>query len=292
MADLKPLSIAICTYNRCEQLRYSLLQLAGLSDCLVAGDEIIVVDNNSSDATRTVVSDLEASLPVIYLFESTQGLAAARNAALRNYRNDYLLFIDDDISVTREAITTYRQAFRDFPQDNFFGGRIAVDWQGRRPTWLKSDSMPLLSGLIGHYQLPDNVASYTNGALLPYGANFAVSRPLVDKVGDFDTTLGVSGEAIGRGEETDYLYRAMQLGFSGRYLDAALVRHRFQIERLSTRYLYRYGIEKGSAKIRARSYSRAVLFALKAAVQLARGRPDRYYQSVINIGIEMAQGTS
>lgn len=285
----QPISIAICTYNRCEELRLTLAHLATWSGELLEGDEIIVIDNNSTDSTAEVVQEFESALPLVYQFEAIQGLSAARNAAIRNYRNNILLFIDDDITVTRQTLSAYRRAFAEFAEDDFFGGRIEVDWNEQRPAWLKSDAMPLISGLIGHYQLAEDAASYDDQSLLPYGANFAVSRRLVDRVGGFDMALGVKGAGIARGEETDYLQRAMMAGYSGRYLHQALVLHRFQSERLSSRYLYRYGIEKGSAQGSRRSYQRAATLAFKAVWQLAKGRVDRYYQTVINIGIAMVR---
>ena len=47
-------TIIICTYNRCESLKDTLESLEGL-DTHGLHVEVIVVDNNSGDDTRTVV---------------------------------------------------------------------------------------------------------------------------------------------------------------------------------------------------------------------------------------------
>jgi len=119
---------------------------------------------------------------------------------------------------------------------------------------------------------------------------------LIERVGLFDTRLGVVGQQIGRGEETDYFRRAQQLGFSGLYSAKAVVGHRFQIERLNSFYLYRYGIEKGRALVlvdrmlEPRDTVKFILsslsFFVRGIFQLLKGRRDRFYQCLINIGIE------
>ena len=289
MSSFEAISIAICTYNRCQQLRLTLPSLANCSGSLVAQDEILVIDNNCSDDTVQVIQEFTSVLPLRRVVATDQGLSAARNVALQEFTNPHLIFIDDDINFTLDSLHAYRQAIQDYPDDDFFGGRIKVDWQGDKPQWLRDDGMPLISGLIGHYDMRDDGLAYTVDSLLPYGANFILSRKLVLSVGKFDTQLGVKGKGIGRGEETDYLQRAMQQGFSGRYLANALVWHRFQSERLTTAYLYSYGREKAGPEVvqqpAARRYMSAFTWFSRGIWQFLKGRRDRYYQSVINAGI-------
>ena len=74
-------SIIIATYNRAKELVDT---LQGLTRLKTASDwEVIVADNNSKDATRQVVESAQASFPVPlrYVFEATQGKAAALNTA-------------------------------------------------------------------------------------------------------------------------------------------------------------------------------------------------------------------
>ena len=139
------------------------------------------------------------------------------------------------------------------PQFGFFGGQIKVAWRNAAPRWLRSDQMPLIAGFLGRFAPGDSGVETSHSAiewpgqeLLPFEANFGLRRSLVDLVGEFDPALGVSGTDIGRGEETDYLRRALALGFRGRYLPGACVDHRFDENRMRIRYLLRYGIRKGN----------------------------------------------
>src|SRR5437868_15536179 len=74
-------SVIIGTYNRCDVLRGAIESLLNQD----SGDtqyEVNVVDNNSTDDTRTMVENLRdswASNNLSYWFESTQGVSPARN---------------------------------------------------------------------------------------------------------------------------------------------------------------------------------------------------------------------
>ena len=72
-------SIVIATYNRAADLRQTLQSLARLRPD--GPWEVIVVDNNSPDATRQAVEEAARSFPVDlrYVFESEQGRSPALN---------------------------------------------------------------------------------------------------------------------------------------------------------------------------------------------------------------------
>ena len=78
MAVMPVISVVLCTYNRshlvAEALNALLAQVPGTPPY-----EVVVVDNNSSDATRDVVEAFVASGVVRYEFEPCQGLSVARN---------------------------------------------------------------------------------------------------------------------------------------------------------------------------------------------------------------------
>ncbi len=286
-------TISICTYNRAEQLRKTLSSLNHVAVELLPGDEIIVVDNNGSDHTHDVVKNFRQLLPIRYVIESTQGLSAARNCALLNAKNHFLIFIDDDITVLPGCIKRYRRAALEHKNIDFFGGKIEVDWQGAQPGWYQGNRLPMLDGLIGRYDPLGDTVTYPPEAHLPFGANFAVRRALVDKVGKFDPNLGVKGESIARGEESDYFQRAIEVGFKGLYLHEAAVGHRFQVERISLAYLFRYGVQKGlmvENPTKQAWVARALSQVLRGLFQLLRGRKDRFYQCVINSGVARGVG--
>src|SRR6185503_12073323 len=93
-------TVLICTYNRATLLGETLDTLARCRTRELAWD-VLVVDNNSSDETRQVVTSRIASYPVVlrYLFEPRQGKSNALNTGLAATDAAVIAFTDDDVRV-------------------------------------------------------------------------------------------------------------------------------------------------------------------------------------------------
>lgn len=61
--------------------------------------DVVVVDNGSSDATRSVVERYERDLALHYVFEPQPNRGKARNRGVAAARGDYLAFCDDDVAL-------------------------------------------------------------------------------------------------------------------------------------------------------------------------------------------------
>src|SRR5205809_539816 len=120
------LSIIVCTYNRQKFIGEC---LACLSRQTLPAEkwEAIIIDNNSSDNTATIVKnfiDQHPQLPFRYVFESTKGLSYARNRGIAEARSSIITFIDDDA----EAVPEFAETILNFMQENpgaaGVGGRV------------------------------------------------------------------------------------------------------------------------------------------------------------------------
>jgi glycosyltransferase involved in cell wall biosynthesis len=87
------LTVVIPTYNRAPLIRVALEALVRQKRL---ADEVIVVDNGSSDETHAVVRGFEGRLPLKLLVETKRGAAHARNLGIRNATGDVIAFTDDD----------------------------------------------------------------------------------------------------------------------------------------------------------------------------------------------------
>jgi glycosyltransferase involved in cell wall biosynthesis len=95
------ISVIVPTFNRaallCETIGSVLPQLGG-------NDELIVVDDGSTDATRSEVACYGDRIRYTWQYNSYQ--PTARNSGMRNAQGKYLLFIDSDDLLMDSAIST------------------------------------------------------------------------------------------------------------------------------------------------------------------------------------------
>ncbi|MEO0368791.1 MAG: hypothetical protein AAF197_08395, partial [Pseudomonadota bacterium] len=127
-----------------------------------------------------------------------------------------------------------------------------------------------------------------------YGANFLLRKRMTEHVGIFDPNLGVSGNQIERGEETDYFLRGISQGFKGTYLPELKVHHRCDPTRLRVPYLVSYGMAKGHALRDQVMPVRNLVFVamdqfFRAIWQICKGNKGNYYQCVVNFGIALGR---
>src|SRR2546423_10038078 len=181
-------SIVIPTYNRADELRETIRSIANLT---VAGDwELIVVDNKSTDHTRTVVEDATSSYParLRYLFEPEQGRYAALNTGIRAATGKIVATTDDDARVEPDWLTR-AAAGLDALGCDYVGGKVWPIWRGPRPDWLpdRPGRHWAVLALQGHGEQPLEF-----GVKIPWplGINTATRREGLDKVSLFENPLG------------------------------------------------------------------------------------------------------
>jgi glycosyltransferase involved in cell wall biosynthesis len=69
--------------------------------------EIVLVDNGSTDHTRSIIEEAASDLPIRRCYEPQAGLSRARNAGLREAAGEYILWTDDDVMVSQTWLTYY-----------------------------------------------------------------------------------------------------------------------------------------------------------------------------------------
>jgi glycosyltransferase involved in cell wall biosynthesis len=246
-------SVVIATYNRASDLRETLRSLAGLrpSDSW----EVIVVDNNSTDETRAVVSEAAAGFPapLHYVFEPVQGRSPALNAGIRRAIGDVVVTTDDDVRVAHDWLDRAGAAL-DRLQCDYVGGRVLPIWGGPRPAWLP-DHGGKHWAVIALLDYGDQPIEF--GARVPLGVNMAFRRPAFDRAGLFDPHTGrKAGTLLGQ-EVREWCIRARAAGLRGFYAPELALQHIIPASRLNKRYFRRWFYWRGIS--RARLYERAGL---------------------------------
>ena len=143
--------------------------------------EIIVVDNNSTDNTKQVVSRYPG---VTYVFEPRKGITRARQCGFLKASGDILAYVDAD---TRPPPGWIEQIWEQY------GAR---------------DDLACLSGPYSFYDLSGIRNAISVGwfiaarpfyAIIGYiivGGNFAIRRDVLEKMGGFDSSIEFYGEDV------------------------------------------------------------------------------------------------
>lgn len=126
MTNARTVSILICTFNRAPFLGETLRALseAPCPNCRV---EIVVVDNNSTDATAALAEREGAKV----VFEKENRISKARNAGGRAATGDWILFIDADSMLSRALFERIRERMEN---RRVAGGGALIEFD-RAPLW-------------------------------------------------------------------------------------------------------------------------------------------------------------
>lgn len=242
-------TIVICTFNRSNLLDETLGQLRRL-DLSGCGDwEILVVNNNCTDDTDTVIQRHCAHLPVRRLWEPRAGKSYAANLAVREAKADLILWTDDDVLVNRGWLRAYVEAARAHPHVSFFGGPIVPWFETKPPAWI-SRHLPLISDCFVAQAAFDEPFAPIAAPRLPYGANMGTRRRCFDDSG-FEVNLGPVGRARKyQGEEVVLLQKILDRGLVGLWVRDAGVQHFISQARLTEGYVWRFHSCNGRTRVR------------------------------------------
>ena len=182
--------------------------------------EIIVVDNDSSDATARVA----ARYPVICVVEKTRTGAAARNRGVSNASGDVLAFIDADCVASPGWIAELVPP----PEDRRIGATVgSIDDAAPRSICEE------FVARVRPYARPQ-----PKGIKTVLTGNVAVRRNTFDECGGFD-------EALPTAADVDFGWRIQQLGLLIVEASEARVAHRHRSTfRGAFRQFRRYGLSE------------------------------------------------
>lgn len=138
--------------------------------------EIVVIDDGSTDDTRDVAT---ADPEVRYFYQANAGLAAARNAGLRESRGEYLVFLDADDRLLPDALEAGLACLLEDPG-------VAFAWGRHR--YIREDGS-LLAEYPPEDPGPDAYRGFLRGNHIGMHATVMYRREVLRSIGGFDPTL-------------------------------------------------------------------------------------------------------
>lgn len=232
------ISVIVCTYNRCNMLKYAIENLLNQENTTF-DYEIIIVDNNSTDKTREVVSSCQQHYhdTLIYVFEPRQGKSIALNTGIQIARGEIIAFTDDDVSIDRRWLLNIWNCFA---EHNCIGvsGRTLPVFPFKTPKWI-IDNQFILRGILGAYDYGSGIMKYSKKLHAPFaGANMAYRRLCFEKYGMFSEHLG-PGMSLSC-EDTDYFLKVAANTDELYYCGDAILRHNVGVNKLSIKSISKW----------------------------------------------------
>jgi GT2 family glycosyltransferase len=225
-----PASIVIPTRARPSYLGVALHSIAPQAER--AGAQVVVVD----DAGPTLPARaLAARFGARYeAHPRPLGLNAARNTGAERSDGGLVVFVDDDIRASPGWLKALLDGAEANPEVDVFTGPIRASLEGSAPHTCGREPPPITTLELGP---EDTDASYA------WGANMAIRRSALERVGPFDVALE------GGGDEQEWQERlsAKRPGSRVRYLAAAAVEHRRAGADAGLRALARTAYARGRA---------------------------------------------
>ncbi len=236
---MKKLTVAVCTYNRAQNLRKLVEYLRNQVSSETY--DILFIDNNSSDNTLQVLEEL-ASQPgaeLRIITESKQGIPFARNRALEeSMESDFLLFMDDDeLPSSRNMIEIAATELKKGTVQ-CVGGKVTVNFADNiRPKWLIDELLGFYAE-IDHGDKPFLICDESTPiwtSIIAY--NMDIFRD--NKKLRFDVRYNRTANGIGGGSDAIMFTEMLNHGIKMMYLPDMAIDHFVEPWRMSRRYFWK-----------------------------------------------------
>ena len=141
-------SIIIPLYNKKQTVENSINSVIGQ---LGGGDEIIVVDDGSTDGSSEVVGAIRDPRLVV-IRQDNAGQSKAKNTGVQMAKNDWVIFLDADDRFLPDALDSFRTMITDYPGYDCYCGRLIVKKKGRNILYPKKEKFgPLRNNYYSYY---------------------------------------------------------------------------------------------------------------------------------------------
>lgn len=168
-------SVVIPTRNRWGMLEHAISSALGQEDVRV---EVVVVDDGSTDETPDALSGLVDARLRVLRYETSQGVAQARNRGIAEATGEWVAFLDDDDIWSPRKLRAQIDAAEGAQAGFAYTGAVLLDTEWRAIELEPApDPEDLATKLLTHNAIPAGAS------------NVLVHAALLDRVGGFDERL-------------------------------------------------------------------------------------------------------
>jgi GT2 family glycosyltransferase len=220
------ISVIILSYNSERTLERCLNSTISTLDSYDSQSEIFVVENGSKDGSKAMLERFVECRPDLIkpiVFSENTGTTASRNAALNRAAGEYLLVLDSDAYIDKEALSLMVSKLQSDKSIGMVCPRLSYA-DGRHQ--ISTDEFPTLFRKAQRFlSLGKMQESIDVDSLKEEDVDYAISacwllaRESVAPVGGFDEKIFYSPEDV------DYCIVLWEKGFRIRYLPEAHVIH-------------------------------------------------------------------
>lgn len=260
---MKKISVVICTYNR-PKLVIKALDSLWTQTSAKDRYEIVVVDNNSELETHDLISDKCKTIGIACLVtEEKQGLSYARNRGISQAQYDLIGFIDDDAVVDSNWVERALSNFETvLPEPSVMGGKV-IPWFEKQPPRWHYPELELFSWGNDSKFLKGRKAR--NGFA---GGNIIFRKDVLKRFGGFEGNLGMVGNSIGLGEETELCMRIYEEEPYFYYDPHLLIKHFIPAKKMTIRYQIERAYKGGRTNYQIRDDRNLMIVMSREVIKL------------------------
>jgi glycosyltransferase involved in cell wall biosynthesis len=235
---VKGFSVIICCYNGESRIAETLSYAFKLRTDGLFAIEIILINNNSTDATVNVAKLAndnynQSQIAFRIIDEPQPGLTAARMRGLAESKYDLILFCDDDNHLDANYLLVARALFLTIPNLGIAGGWNRPAFSSPQPNWLEDFYCSLA---IEKSPRPKGTVSWV------FGAGMIVTKAVFETIHQRQIKLFLtdrSGSKQTSGGDIELCLLASWLGYNVYYSPELILSHKVAEDRLQARNILR-----------------------------------------------------
>jgi glycosyltransferase involved in cell wall biosynthesis len=210
--------------------------------------EVIIIDNNSTDDTKALVTEKlskKRGYTLRYALEKKAGVSAARNLGANIALSEWFMFLDDDALPSIDFFEKLNKEYKNNYSVSAFCFRVVSHYK-HIPDWYPNDE-PYKLPLLGMYNLGKPSRLISENDPIPIGSGAMIRKDLFFRYGFFDEKFSYNRNKfiLVQGEDTLLFSNIMSSGESFYYIDDCIIDHYPEHAKMTFGYLSRIYLGKG-----------------------------------------------